>query len=312
MADERLDAWAAEHAPEVLARARAGALRDAERVLRGRLAAALVDAAAGPDPAPAPEPAPATGGGALLWCYGIVPASATAPRRPGVDGAAVEAIAEGRLAALVSAVPEPRYRPEAITSRLEDLDELERLSRAHDAVLEDALADGDVLPFRLCTLYESPASLRTMLARDADSLGDVMSRIAGRAEWGVKAFLQPPASANQAPSEPASGAEYLARRREQREVAVAVRDEIDHSVAGIHARLADRASAAVLSRPQDRRLTGRDEEMVLNGAYLVPRDAAAGFAAVVDELRAQHSAHGIALELTGPWPAYHFTGEAEA
>jgi hypothetical protein len=306
MADERMQAWAAEHAPEVLARARAGALREAERVLRERLVAALVDAA------PLSEPAPAPGGATLLWVYGVVPAGAAPPRRPGVDGATVEGVAEGRLAALVSTVPESRYRPDALTSRLEDLDELERLSRAHDGVLEDALADGDVLPLRLCTLYESPASLRTMLARDGEALGDALGRIAGRAEWGVKAFLRRPASPPERSAEPASGAEYLARRREQRDVAVAARDAVDHSVAGIHARLADRASAAVVSRPQDRRLTGRDEEMVLNGAYLVPRDAAAAFAAVVDELRAQHAAEGIELELTGPWPAYHFTGEVAA
>jgi hypothetical protein len=304
------DRWVAEHAAEVLERARAGALRDAERVLRERLTAALVDAATAASP---PTPAgPAPTAGHVLWVYGVVPEAATPPRRAGVDGARVEAIAEGGLAALVSAVPATRYRPEALTSRLEDLDELERLGRAHDAVLEDALADGDVLPLRLCTLYESPASLRTMLAREAGALGEALDRISGRAEWGVKAFLKPSATAGDRSAEPASGAEYLARRREQREIAVAARDAVDRSVAGIHARLADRASAAVLSRPQDRRLTGREEEMVLNGAYLVPRDDAAAFAAVVDELRGHHAAEGIELELTGPWPAYHFTEEAAA
>jgi hypothetical protein len=46
---------------------------------------------------------------------------------------------------------------------------------------------------------------------------------------------------------------------------------------------------------------------VLNGAYLVPREEEAGFGALVEDLRRRHERDGIALELTGPWPAYHFT-----
>jgi hypothetical protein len=58
----------------------------------------------------------------------------------------------------------------------------------------------------------------------------------------------------------------------------------------------------VLGPPQDRRLSGRDAEMVLNASYLVERERARDFAGLVDTL----GGNGFALELTGPWPAYHF------
>jgi hypothetical protein len=80
-------------------------------------------------------------------------------------------------------------------------------------------------------------------------------------------------------------------------------------VAAIHARLTERAAAATLGRPQDRRLSGRDAEMVLNAAYLVPREGADAFRSAVDELgRGQE---GIELELTGPWPPHHFVETPE-
>jgi hypothetical protein len=82
-------------------------------------------------------------------------------------------------------------------------------------------------------------------------------------------------------------------------------------VAEIHARLADRAGAATLSRPQDRRLSGRETEMVLNAAYLVPADATDAFRQIVEELGRRHEPDGVALELTGPWPPYHFATAPE-
>jgi len=77
-------------------------------------------------------------------------------------------------------------------------------------------------------------------------------------------------------------------------------------VAELHAELSDRSSAAVLLRPQDRRLSGRDREMIFNGAYLVRRADAAGFAHRVESF-----GRGLELEVTGPWPPYHFA-EAQA
>jgi hypothetical protein len=87
-------------------------------------------------------------------------------------------------------------------------------------------------------------------------------------------------------------------------------EAVETAAAEVHVRLAQSASAAVLGRPQERRLSGRDAEMVLNGAYLVPRGEARDFAALVDALGRRHE--GLTLELTGPWPPYHFVAETSA
>src|SRR4051794_40038343 len=63
------------------------------------------------------------------------------------------------------------------------------------------------------------------------------------------------------------------------------------------ARLSERAAAAALSRPQDRRLSGREAEMVLNAAYLVPIEGADAFRRVVEELGREHERDGLQLEL---------------
>jgi hypothetical protein len=315
-------------------RARAEALELARVRLRDRLADALVRAAeaelrpapprpaspapprpASPPPSPpAPPPSPpapphAADPGTGLWVYGVVPGDAPEPPpdRTGVDGRPVRLVRRAGLAALVTDVPLREFGEEALAAELEDLDRLERLSRAHDAVLSAALERGDVAPLRLCTIYESAASLDAMLEREQATFAGTLAALKGKAEWGVKAYFEPSAGADaDAVTAPASGADYLARKRERRAAAEATSDVIEGSVAEVHARLVERAAAAVLSRPHDRGLSGHDAEMVLNAAYLVPRDDGARFTALVDELAGRHAPDGLALETTGPWPPYHF------
>jgi Gas vesicle synthesis protein GvpL/GvpF len=245
----------------------------------------------------------------LLWAYGVVPAAQAPPvGLTGLEDRPVEPVESAGLAVLASVVPYDRFAPDALERRLEDIGTLVETARMHDRVLEAAFADGDIVPFRLGVLYESLEAMCDMLAAEADRFGLALARVQGKAELGVKGFAG--AAREAAPEErPASGAEYLARRRALRDRAEVERDELEQAAADVHAQLSRRAEAAVLNAPQDRRLSGRDAEMVLNGAYLVARDDAESFARLVEDLGASHARTGLELELTGPWPPYHFVGE---
>jgi hypothetical protein len=243
----------------------------------------------------------------LWWAYGVVTASS--PLRSdlrGIGGQPVEIIERDALVALASPVPAEHFSGVALERRLEDLEAVEQMAFEHEAVLEAALADADVVPFRICTLYNSREAVGAMLASQRPRLLQALERVRDAIEWGVKAFAAPrivPEAAR-----PATGAEYLAQRLAQRERAAASDQTLERAVAEVHAQLADHASAAVLLRPQDRRLSGRDQEMLLNGAYLVNRSEALAFTRLVGTLGRRHE---LALETTGPWPPYHFA-EAEA
>jgi hypothetical protein len=241
----------------------------------------------------------------VLWVYGALARAPGAPEAPGIDGRPVRVHQRAGATVLVSEVPAARFSAEALRERLEDLDEVERLARAHEGVLERAMADGAVVPFRLCTIYSSADALDAMLDSEAPHLAAALDRLEGTQEWGVKGFARAAVAAG-GPTEAASGTEYLLRKRERREAAIADREATETVVAEIHARLAERAAAATLSRPQDRRLSGRETEMLLNASYLVPGDRAHAFRELVEDLGRRHEPDGVELELTGPWPPYHF------
>jgi hypothetical protein len=320
--------WVAEQAPRMRADAREAALREARDRLRDDLVEALLAATRAapgelqdPPPRSSSEPRPGAGLGAgsregeglAVWVYGVMPGDVEdLPRRPGVD-AYHEAglIRHGSLAAVASAVPRSEFADGALERSLEDLDHLAGIARGHEHVLDGALEQGPVVPFRIGTLYDDPDGVREMLARERRPLDEALERLRGKAEWGLKAYLGP---AGEGPAPDASddssgsGTAYLARRRDEREAMQAAQGATDAALASIHERLGELACGAVLSAVQDRRLSGRDDEMVLNAAYLVPDTRVVEFHALVWDLTRRNATDGLVLELTGPWPAYHFAG----
>jgi hypothetical protein len=249
-----------------------------------------------------------------LWVYGVLGGDAADPTPcRGVDPAYdVELIRHAGLAAVASPVPLKEFGERGLTESLEDLDRLEALARAHQQVLDDALSVGAVVPFRMCTIYERQERVLEMLAREREPLTAALQRLRGMAEWGVKAYVVGREANEAATDAPASGTDYLARKRAGRDAAEAARQALDVLVKEVHARLHEQAADTVLSPPQDRGLSGHGGQMVLNAAYLVADAEAQGFGSLVAELGRRHRPDGLELELTGPWPAYHFSEAAAA
>jgi hypothetical protein len=246
-----------------------------------------------------PVPEPADG----WYLYGIVAAGAAAPPdAAGVDpGRDVVALAEGPVAGLVSRVSLAEFDEAALPERLADAAWLEEKIRAHEQVLDSALAAGPVVPCRFCTVYRDEHELRRFLADRGEVLASALRRLEGRVELGVKAFAAGAPKSEAADAE--SGRAYLeARRREQqaREELTRTRAELVHE---LHRRLLAAADDGVLLDLQSRELSGRGAEMVFNGSYLVA-DAARFRQALADA-----APEGFDVEVTGPWPPYNFVPE---
>ena len=109
----------------------------------------------------------------------------------GVDGEAVRPISAAGLTALVGAVDRDAFGEEGLRHRLNDLDQLAALARAHHEVIRIAADHQAVAPARLATLYADDGRVRAMLEEHAAAFTAALRRISGRHEWGVKAFALP-------------------------------------------------------------------------------------------------------------------------
>jgi hypothetical protein len=306
--------WAAEQMPRLLEEARADALEEVRARLRDRLVDALLSSVAAAVVPSAPAAEPVAAGGLALWVYGVADGDAAQPPElRGVDPAhPVGLIRHGGLAAIVSQVPLDTFGERALRESLEDLDRLEVLARTHEHVLDETLRRGAVVPFRICTIFENAAGVQEMLARERDHLTAALRRLTGMAEWGVKAYAVDRPETEEPSAAPVSGSDYLSRKLADRDAAESSRQAVDAIVESVHDRLRERAADAVLSPPQTGPLAGHDGEMVLNAAYLVADSGADRFGELVAELAGRVGEDGLRLELTGPWPAYHFGDGAPA
>lgn len=229
------------------------------------------------------------------------------PTLRGVDDASVRAVVEGDLTAVVSPVSRTRFNEKSLRAALEDLRWLENTARAHHGVVDALAAAHPVAPVRLATIYHDEDNVRALLADRAPELSTALSRLRGRAEWGVKAFAVPadehsPADPAEEPAGAGPGTSYLLRRRAQRDRSARHREHATEAAERAYRELGRHAVASRRYPPQDPRLTGRHDEMLLNAAYLVPETLAGALRRLVEGWADPH----LRLELTGPWAAYSF------
>ncbi|HLI60634.1 MAG TPA: GvpL/GvpF family gas vesicle protein [Solirubrobacteraceae bacterium] len=257
----------------------------------------------------------------LLWAYCVLRAGDAGPTDArGIGGEVVARVEQGGLAALVSRVPATEFAHAPLTRNLDDLDWLAQVARAHEAVLDDALARGTIVPLRMCTIFESEQRVSEMLERQGARLAGALDALDGRVEWAVKVLVDPeqlvraagprPEASRAAAGASARGAgaggAYLRRRRDERAAREAAGGLAADVARRIHARLRDWALDARTRPPQNRALSGHEGEMVLNAAYLVERERTEELRGIVGELGERHRELGARIELTGPWPPYNF------
>jgi hypothetical protein len=255
--------------------------------------------------------------GGALYVYGIVPAEVRPALHgaPSVEaGAPVELVGAERFSVLVSRVSSSLFAD--ANGGGEDLAWLEAPVRAHQEVLERALASGPVIPMRFGTVVADEAALVAYVDERREGLLATLSELEGKREWGVKVVAdwerlreRLREEGERAEAAPLSeGAAYLARKRDDRRLeerleafTADVADRIHVELAGLAVRAA--TVAQVLAPLDDRR------KLLLNAAYLVDVDREEAFRRTVDDLRRRFADGGIGLALSGPWPPYSFVAE---
>lgn len=211
----------------------------------------------------------------------------------GVDGTPVQVVEEGPLAAWVSgAEPLPPT--------------LERIE-AHDRVIRHAMRTETPVPVRYGASFGEESRVRDALAGRAEELLGTLERVRGRVEMGVTVPWdeeEARASAAEAcadpctpPGAPASGREYLERKRAE----VRREELLRQRAAGELDRV------AVLLGPgwgEERRILLPAPGVAGSVAHLVPRRSLGEY-----RTRFRAAADGWpGLKLTGPWPPYSFVG----
>lgn len=250
----------------------------------------------------------------LLYAYCLVrPEDADRPEGSGLDGTRLRTVRCGRVAVVVADVTRARFGKAQWLRHAEDPAWLAAMAQSHHQVLDALARQLDLLPLRMPAVYDDEASLRAAVDGHGELFAASLERLRGKVEWGVKIYDgEPPGRATDTTAElsATSGRDYLSMRAaESSRRAAAARERADLA-RRCHETLRATSYAAVVNKPQARRISGHRGVMLLNAAYLLPRSGAAGFHETVREVdRSMCVPAGARLELTGPWPPYNFGAE---
>jgi hypothetical protein len=236
------------------------------------------------------------------WVYGVVPAGSSldeldrrADRLP--DVRVVEA---GDLAALVSDPPESD--PKATRDQ----------ALAHARVLEAAIVDAPVVPFRFGIIVpENEDVAGDLLEARRDELAERLKRVGDRVQMTLKVYY----------NEEAVLSEILANEPEAARLREATREGDEAATRNERVRLGELISTALEQRREHdskeimEHLQGvsvaavvealEKEFMLVNAPFLVERDRLEEFESAVEALAEEREGR-MRFRLLGPMPAYHF------
>ncbi len=107
----------------------------------------------------------------------------------GLDGKKVYTFPCENIEAVITDVNSKEFNQKKIKSKLEDSKWTEEKVRNHEAVIEEAMNDGPVIPLKFLTLYKSKVSLNNTLKKKYEEFQKLLNKLRGKAEWGLKVFL---------------------------------------------------------------------------------------------------------------------------
>jgi hypothetical protein len=224
----------------------------------------------------------------VIYLYGVCHGSSLPAMRDELERRGLGSVRFGELAAIFGDVA----GEVALVSE-------ERLWE-HEDVVEALMGAGALLPARYGMVIADEAALEEALEARATELAAALRAVGGKVELAVRARFSAgidggPQRDGEGPQEgegEGGGTAYMSALMQRRRLAEDLAGRID-------ARLAGLASAST-----KRTLPSATQPMA--GAYLVERDAVAGFRAQVQALDEEMAEAEVVC--TGPWPPYSFTG----
>ena len=154
---------------------------------------------------------------------------------------------------------------------------------AHDRVNQAVMQDRTVIPMNFGTVCRSREDVVKLLRAAHGAFSDVLEKIEGRVEFGLKVLQGPEAPADGLP--PGTPTDDDLQRRAER-----------HLDDGLQ-RLRDVSAASRLNPPLG-------DRMILNAAFLVPRSGERAFVSRAEKI-ARKFPH-LVFKYSGPWPPYNF------
>jgi hypothetical protein len=223
----------------------------------------------------------------------------------------------GEVAAVLAGVNIGDFIGPEAQAKMEDLAWIGPRALRHEEVVLSAMEQGPVLPVRFGTVFSSIEAAAEPLRQRQDVLMKFFRETIDKKEWTLKGYVdRPQARVRMTAARPAAEKEQLAGLSPGKRYFLEqkIKGAVDQDVSawlkemGRDILIVAKKMSVGFSecRLQSQDVTGRDEEMFFHGALLVPDGSLVALEGMADEWNKRHEAQWLSVELSGPWPPYHF------
>ena len=223
------------------------------------------------------------------------------------------------LFAVVCKVAPEEFDEQALEDNVADVEWIITHATRHETVIEQIMADVDVIPFKLGTLFNTEDSLREMLEEHQEAFTVILTRLDSKQEWGVKIYCDMKTFHQRVVHGHAEllglekeigsasvGRAYFLQKKLDERTRCLLDSGIDELCRGSFELLSVLSDEAHVGRLQPKDVTKDRDAMILNSAFLVGKDKMDSFMDAVNTLRTRHESKGLRMDCTGPWPPYNF------
>ena len=206
--------------------------------------------------------------------------------------------------AVVADAPLDRFSGDRLENELQDIEAISRHAVAHASVIEFFFRRVPVIPLKMFTLFSADEKAREHLLGRRARLRKLFGELRGLEEWGVRII---------AGEVVAEGARSLKSGRDYLQVKKNLKDQAAAPPRATvkEAKNALKSLTVIASKvlPEAFPPPGRGRPFVTGASVLVKTARRDRWRKEVARLTRALAQHGHLLEVSGPWPPYHFVSK---
>ena len=229
------------------------------------------------------------------------------------------------LEAIISEVSIEEFSSEEIQKKAEeDLDWIKGKAQIHEEVIEQAMMTSNsviiaVIPMQFGVIFKTREKIQETLGNNLEKFKKSLEYLGGKQEWSVKAFLDQKvfeeflengneellAKKKETESLP-KGMSFFAKKKIASTIDEIKEKELDKIIKEIYESLDESIVSFHKAKILEKDFTLMTEDMISNGFYLIDESRLNEFKGKIEEFREKFNLRGIKIEMSGPWPSYHF------
>jgi hypothetical protein len=225
------------------------------------------------------------------------------------------------LYAVAGKVDKEDFGQEGLKRNMADFEWIKTRASLHEKIIERVMNNINVIPFKFATLFNTDNSLMAMLEQYCQEFKAILRKLENKEEWGVKIYCDTEKLKGSVVNDVSEiltvdneiksslpGKAFFLKKRKTELLAQSVNARINEYSQESFELLKELSFEARINRLLPKEVTEREDDMVLNSAFLVNRDEVSDFQNMVDTLKMHYEGKGFLIDCTGPWPPYNFCG----